>query len=283
MIRIRTFDEKTEKEICNLYQEEGQTLVSISRIYHCRTEAIKAVLTKYNIQIKRKGLSKNRNAKEDFFNTIDTEEKAYFLGLLFADGNVSLDKTGKRNPQIRLQLKITDIKILQDFRDILNINSKLIYDKRKNKECISLSLRSKQMAEDLSKYGIVPNKTYLTKHLPEIPEEFLKHFLRGLLDGDGSIYQETKSKKYRIDFCSYHQSICEDFRKACNKFLDKKNTNTIANYNTTYHIRFNDQKTVRQLATVLYKDSKVSLARKYSLAERLFEDKNEEDIVYSDH
>ena len=52
MIRIRTFDEKTEKEICNLYQEEGQTLVSISRIYHCRTEAIKAVLTKYNIQIK---------------------------------------------------------------------------------------------------------------------------------------------------------------------------------------------------------------------------------------
>lgn len=283
MIKIRTFDEIIEKEICNLYQEEGQTLTFISRMYHCRIEAIKAVLIKNDIKIKRRGLSKNRTAKEDFFNVIDTEEKAYFLGLMFADGSVSPDKTEKRNPQIKLQLKIADIKILQDFKNILNLNSNLTYDKRKNKEGVSLSFRSKQMSEDLSNYGIVPNKTYLTKHLPKISDELLRHFLRGLLDGDGSIYQETKSKKYRIDFCSYHQSICEEFRELCNKFLDKKNTNIIANYGTAYHIRFNDQKTVKQLATVLYKDSKISLARKYSLAERLFEDKSEEDIVYSDH
>lgn len=283
MNNIRTFKEEIEKDICKLYQEEEQTLTFISRMYHCRIEAIKNVLEKYEIPIKRRGLSKNRNMQEDFFDIIDSEEKAYFLGLMFSDGNVTLDKNGKRNPQIRLQLKISDIHILQDFRTLLNMHSNLTYDKRKGKESACLSFRSKHMADTLSKYGIIPNKTYLTKHLPEVPELFLKHFLRGLLDGDGSIYQETKSQKFRVDFCSYHKSICEDFRNLCNTFLEKKNTNIIAKYGTAYHIRFNSQDSVKQLVTVLYKDSKISLARKYSLAERIFEDKNEEDIVYSDH
>lgn len=48
--------------------------------------------------------------------------------------------------------------------------------------------------------------------MPEIEDkELLRHFLRGCLDGDGSLYRENKSGKYRIDFCSYHKTICEDF------------------------------------------------------------------------
>lgn len=279
---MRTFNEEDEKKICDMYLN-GNSKTTIRQFFHCRDEAISFVLNKYNISIRKKGLSKNKFVKEDFFEVIDSEEKAYFLGLLFTDGNVSLDKSGKRSPQIRLQLKMSDIEILEKFREILNINSNLIYDKRQKKEAATLSIRNKKLANDLSKYGIVPNKTYLTKHLPDVPPELLKHFLRGLLDGDGSIYQETKSKKYKIDFCSCHQSICEEFRSLCNQFLNKKNTNTIANYGTANHIRFNDQKSVRQLATALYKDSKVSLARKQKLAELLFEDNSEEDIVYSDH
>lgn len=56
------------------------------------------------------------------------------------------------------------------------------------------------MANDLAKFGIIPNKTYLTNHLPEVPKKFLKDFLRGLLDGDGSIYQETKTKNIELIF-----------------------------------------------------------------------------------
>ena len=50
-----------------------------------------------------------------------------------------------------------------------------------------------------------------------------------------------------------------------------------------YHFKINKKHLVKQLATVLYKDSKISLARKYEKASILFEDNNEEDIVYSDH
>lgn len=268
---MRSFKEEDEKQICNMYQNEGHTITFIRQYFHCRDEAIRAVLQKYDILIKPRGCSKNRLVKENFFEIIDSEEKAYFLGLMFTDGSIILDNSeGKRSPMIRLQLKLSDIQILEDFRQILNLNSKLIYDKRAKKESAILSLRSKKMAEDLSKYGIVPNKTYKTRHLPEVPKHLKKHFLRGLIDGDGSIYQETKSQKYRIDFCSYHASICEDFRKMCNEFLDISNTNVIANYGTAYHIRLNKQESVRQLATELYKDAKVSIARKQLIASKLF-------------
>lgn len=252
-------------------------------MYHCRHEAIKAVLEKYEIPIKRRGLSKNRLAKEDYFDVIDTEEKAYFLGLMFTDGSIVLDKTKKRSPQISLSLKVLDINIIQKFREELNIESSIIYDKREGKESAILSFRSKQMAESLEEYGIIPRKTYLTKHLPKVPDIFLKDFLRGCLDGDGSIYKEKKSKKIRIDFCSYHKSVCEDFRNMCDTLLGEVNKNKIANYGSAFHIRYNTQAIVGQLATALYKDSKISITRKYSMASLFFENKSEEDIVYSDH
>lgn len=105
MNRIRTFSEKDEKEICKKYKEEGKTITEITKIYHCRGEAIKNVLLKYQIPIRAKGTYKNTLVESDCFEKIDTEEKAYFLGLLFTDGSVCIDKKGKRSPQILLELK----------------------------------------------------------------------------------------------------------------------------------------------------------------------------------
>lgn len=280
---MRQFNLDTEKEICEKYSQESMTITFLAQNYHCRTEAIKNVLIKYNIPIKRKGLSKNRLLKEDYFENIDTEEKAYFLGLLFTDGSVVPDPSGKRSPSITISLKVSDIDILEKLRNEINMHSKISYDKRKNKECAVIKFRSKKMANDLAKYGIIPQKTYKTKHLPNnIPSNFIIPFMRGLLDGDGSIFQ-MKSGNYTIDFCSYHKSICEDFRNLCNQFLDEPVTTKIENYGTAYHFRINKKRLIKQLATVLYKDSSISLARKYARASVLFEDNNEEDIVYSDH
>ena len=274
---MRTFSIEEQKEICDMYINQGLTMDFIRRKFHCRSEAVRSILISNDIKIKKRALSKNRLFKEDFFEKIDCEEKAYLLGLFFSDGSITLDK--KRSPNIRLELKISDVDLLLKIKELLNIGSKLIYNKRKGKETVTLSIRNSKMANDLSKYGIIPNKTYLTKNLPLIPEEFEKHFLRGLIDGDGSIYY---SKGWKIDFCSYHYQICEDFKKLSNKYLNVNNNTKIANYGTAYHYRINKKNLVKQMATVLYKDSKISLARKYRLAMAILEDKTDEDIVYSD-
>lgn len=277
---MRQFDKKTQDEICFKYDKEGGTLTFLAQTYHCRAEAIRNVLLSNNIKIRRRGQKTNRAIKENYFETIDTEKKAYFLGLFFADGNISLDK--RRSPLIRISLKLSDKNVLEEFRNELEVNSKLLYDKRNKKESAILSFRSEKMANDLSKYGIVPNKTYITKHLPIVPQKLLKHFLRGLIDGDGSIYQSKKGQWF-IDLCSYHESICADFQNLCLSFLNDKNKTKIVNYGTACHIRFGKKSQVKQLATVLYKDSNIYLTRKYEKVQQIFENNNEEDIVYSDH
>lgn len=282
---MRQFNKEQQQEICRLYQEEGKTITFLRQMFHCRDEAIKNILTINHIPLKPKGAKINRLLKEDYFSVIDCEEKAYILGLFFADGNVHRDKEGKHSPQISIGLKLSDESLLQQIRTLLGVGGKIRYDKREKKETAILCFRNLKMANDLEKYGIIPKKTYTTKHLPtNIPEQYEKDFLRGLIDGDGSIYQEKKSKHFRIDFCSYHETICRDFIQRICKVCQINNNNRVANYGTAYHVRINTQKDVKQVVSVLYKDSKISIARKYQIAEKIFnEDNNEEDIVYSDH
>ena len=63
-------------------------------------------------------------------------------------------------------------------------------------------------------YDIVPNKTYLTSHIPykKIPQEYWPAFALGLLDGDGSIFvSKNCSTDVSINYTAYHKSEVEDF------------------------------------------------------------------------
>lgn len=65
------------------------------------------------------------------------------------------------------------------------------------------------MSDALRKYGIVNNKTYITDHLPIINEKYNIPFVRGLIDGDGSIYHNAGT--WHINFCSHSESVCKEF------------------------------------------------------------------------
>ena len=277
MRRFTTIEE--QQEIIKLYQE-GKTLSFIGKLKHAKPATIKKVLINNNIPIKNKGTKTNRCLKENYFESIDSEEKAYFLGLLFADGSVVLDKSEKRSPMISLSLKLSDYDIIEQFKVAIGHDRSFSYDKRKSREMVGISFRNKKVAQDLKKYGIVPNKTYETNHLPSnIPQIFEKDFLRGLIDGDGSFYYS--GKKWHCSLTSYHYSICKEFQDRINSFLTDKCTTKVAKYGTAYHCVINKKEQLRQLVTALYKDSKVFLARKYRLAMAILEDKTGEDIVYS--
>lgn len=273
---MRIFNDEDQQEIIRLYSKEKMTLKFIRTKFACREEAIKNVLIKNNIPIIKRR-SKNKFLNEDYFSSIDTEEKAYILGLLFTDGNISLDN--KRQPNIRLSLKLSDVDILLKIKEELNLDCSLIYDKRENKECATLSFRSKKIADDLNNYNIIPNKTYLIKHLPKINEKFLSHFLRGLVDGDGSIYWNKKIKSWCIDFTNYNKEICEDFHNIINKLINKTNALSIKNYGSSFHVRWQSKKDSKKIMEVLYKNNNISIARKNRLANAILEDKSGEDIV----
>lgn len=123
--------------------------------------------------------------REDFFSELDTQEKAYFLGLLAADGSVA-----KRGNTIEIQLAEPDEHILHRMVTCMEGSGCVIRPRRRAnrvKTFHRLTLCSKRMSEDLRSWGITPGKTESFEIQRPIPQEQLRHFVRGFWDGDGSI------------------------------------------------------------------------------------------------
>ena len=141
--------------------------------------------------------------KEDFFHVIDTEEKAYILGLLLTDGCVyDVDR-------VTLELKTGDRYVVDAFRDAV---SPLRPVSERATSC-RIDMRSRAMVEDLAALGVVPRKTFIAS-APHIEDDLLRHFWRGCFDGDGGITQQRIS----ISFCGalslVQQCACEWARVA---------------------------------------------------------------------
>lgn len=123
----------------------------------------------------------------DFFKTVDTEEKAYILGLLATDGCV-YSKTSR----VCLSLQARDEDILADIKRCMNLQSPIL-DRPKGSFPGSgpmkyISFSSRQIVADLAKLGVIPRKSKLLTY-SSIPHHLERHYLRGLLDGDGSIHR----------------------------------------------------------------------------------------------
>lgn len=104
----------------------------------CCIDTIRKFFQDNNI-IKTKSLRQNHNLNENYFETIDTEEKAYLLGLLITDGSIK-DKQNGRKSILRLQLKIEDEYMISRLRDELNSTNTIQYDKRIGKECAGIEI-----------------------------------------------------------------------------------------------------------------------------------------------
>jgi hypothetical protein len=130
---------------------------------------------------------RRKEYNQSYFENIDTEDKAYFLGFIYADGSVA---TEKRN-SLFIKIHIKDSHIIESF--INCINGEMIPWKQKNRDIIQVSVSGKKIINDLLNLGLHQNKTFTLKY-PDIPIELERHFIRGYFDGDGCIRVKTDSR-----------------------------------------------------------------------------------------
>ena len=126
------------------------------------------------------------------FETIDTEEKAYWLGFLYADGYVN-----EKDNLIIVGLKHEDKEHIVKFQSFLQTNAPYV-DKVNNggRPYFFFRLYDNKMFKDLYTQGLY-NKKYLTlEHNFNMPSELIIHWTRGLFDGDGSIYPHTSPRAH---------------------------------------------------------------------------------------
>lgn len=201
--------EELKQEIIKYYLSQPMTMKQVEEKYELSHPTITKILK--DVPKYTKAKLNSPNMKERFFQEINNEASAYFLGLLISDGNVFKDNTG-RQASISITLDLKDEYMLKKFKEVLQTNTSIVYDGR---GCGQIAVRSNIMAEDLAKYGVVPRKSYST-YLPQISKEMMPHLIRGIFDGDGSIIAKPNPNNdghnrflHSISFCGTHQ-LMED-------------------------------------------------------------------------
>ena len=136
---------------------------------------------------------------ETFFDSIDTEAKAYWLGFITADGCVRTDHSFH---QLRVKLKVSDAPHLEKLKSALAASSPIKSGERRGiaGAWASLTVSSPHMIESLLRLGVTPRKS-LTAEPWDGPAELMRHYWRGLFDGDGYIGRETARNKWTLSFC----------------------------------------------------------------------------------
>lgn len=161
------------------YLNTRDSLTKTCRLFKMDMGCFSKKLKKEGIEVKN--LQNTPRMNQYFFDNIDSEEKAYWLGFLYADGYVG-DKTNN----IELSLKTSDISHLQKFLVALDFQNKQLF--QDNVRC-RLTFRNKHMHNALIDKGCIPQKS-LKLHFPtteQVPKYLMSHFIRGYVDGDGSV------------------------------------------------------------------------------------------------
>lgn len=229
--------------------------------------------TAIDLKINRLGLKKSKYTyNKDFFESIDCEEKAYWLGFIFADGCVMVYENNSCELSIKLQA--SDISHLKLFNKSINGNIECTTFTREcnlnNKLYSGCQIRvySEKMVNDLIKHGVVPNKSLVKEFPRHIDKNLLPHFIRGYFDGNGCIVK-TQSR-IRCDFTCGSKNFIDSLREV------------LYNYKINTYITYNDKNTYRlyvsgtddniRFIDLLYKNSNLCLQRKYNKKERIYKE-----------
>jgi len=250
-----------EQEIINYYILGNSSIKCAEKFSVC-SQTVLNLLKKYNITFR---CPKRRLDffNQDFFEVIDSEAKAYFLGLIVADGNVY-------NSSLRIALQEEDCYILEMFLKYTKSTSTLKIIRKSSakphhKLLYRLSLTSKKLVYDLGKLGVIPAKSHYT-YFPPIEEQYWSHFIRGVFDGDGSIFKNMgkNSERYRIAFMgnvTLMEKIQEILMKECGLDRTKMYKQACQKPNILM-LSYGGNSQLKKIREYLYKDATIYLKRK---------------------
>lgn len=270
LIRFK-FTKNVINEIISKYND-GKTLDELSKEYGVLRQTIGEYVNNFGqgtrdsqYKIGQKRLYK---VNENYFENIDTEDKAYWIGFLLTDGCVSRDYRGILSI-IGLQIQNGDAKHLDKFVKCLDSNYPVCVN-RSNNNSVSVRIFSEKMCKDLSKYGIVERKTYLCKKPDHIPSDLERHFWRGCIDGDGGVYNYTNTKNLVL-YGNFE--LLNSFVDYCkNLGIEKNSIYKDIRTKQTYRFYISDRHELNLILNNLYSNCSIYLDRKYNVSIKLIDE-----------
>ena len=260
------------EEIAKKYQTGKYKVVDLAREYHVANQSICSLLKRRNIFIfnDKSQLRRIYPLDETYFNNIDSEDKAYFLGLLYADG-CNHSKRGS----IVLALAEEDVEILNQLRKFLKTEKPLSYrDNQKKhptwKNIWVLQVSSKKLSNDLTRLGCIENKSLVLKFptFDQVPINLIRHFIRGYYDGDGGISLVRHKTGYTSVNCHIMStdSFCKNLIEITNNEINIIGGLCDPNKgNGMKYVLYNSYIKAVPFLNWIYTDSTIYLKRKYDI------------------
>lgn len=265
-IKPKLVPRSTIIEAAKYYSENEISIINCAKKFKIGKNTLYDYLKENNLIKNDKNYQKDITYDKNFFDSIDNEEKAYWLGFIMADGYTKLGKNNKP-AQMTIEIGKKDIEILNAFKK--SIKSNHIIRERSRKTCTgkiseicSITISSQHLTSKLISYGVIPNKTYIGFINEEIfsdNEELIFHYLRGYSDGDGTINKCKGNYVFKlvIKSKSILDTISNWIKKYCN--IDPK----ITIWEDAYRLSVQNKKDYFIFLEKLYKNANIYLDRKY--------------------
>ena len=199
---------------------------------------------------------------ESVFSNIDSEEKAYWLGFLYADGYINRDRNS-----IELSLAECDLEHLEKFKSFTECENEIKY--RPNQKAYRLVIYSQKIVDDLIKLGCTQAKS-LTLQFPtesQVPSHLIQHFMRGYFDGDGSVssIKANKGNSYQLRFSILGTSdFLNDYESILLNVLNREKGNKRQSEGQAFSVSYNGNKQAKNFFNFLYNNATIYLERKYA-------------------
>lgn len=219
----------------------------------------------------------------EYFNKIDTEYKAYILGFIYADGSIIQPK-GNKQKRITISIQNDDGYILDKLAKEAGGSNDTFYppsiENKGWKKRRVVSIVSDKICDNLIQLGCNINKSKIGMKFPNISNELIPHFIRGFMDGDGSIIMKKVKYSYIRKTSNIRNSnhiqrylLRLAFTSTDKEFLEKLES-FLSISKSYYHMKLRTQevytlwiereKDVKNTVDYLYKNANFYLKRKYN-------------------
>jgi len=247
-----------------LYVEEKMPIMKASAIANIGSATLQIHLKKRGLTRSNKQNSRKYTLNEYYFQDINTTDKAYWLGFMYADGFLSLSKHyNQKNVGISLHEKHashlnsfkTTISATYPIKHYQSVSYGVLVD------YVKLLVTSDKMFDDLKKQGCFEHKSLnlIFPNEQQVPKFLMSNFIRGYFDGDGSFSKSHDG--YQLKICGtqeFLRKLLEQIgfsnQKIYKRYKDGKNH---------YYCSIGGKKQVSQIGGYFYENATIFLERKH--------------------
>ena len=271
-INIKKVSDEKRQQIVEDYIN-GKSMRQIERDYDVTRQSVAKYLEEKQIKTTKGNHYRKYRHQYDFFENIDTEEKAYWLGFMFADGYIvdHSHKYGEDHFGITLHSK--DVATLEQFKKSIKATNPIRDVSSDGCPLHRIVMTSQKTVDDLISHGCVKQKSLILKPPVGVPQELIHHLIRGFFDGDGSIYwNKTAFEKHKTWVTPSYTINITSTKEMIEWLIDQVGFGNMHKENrrekTWYYVQGGNKK-VKQFCDYIYKDATIYMERKYQLYQDL--------------